>query len=731
MRRNTQRILLIAILSVPLAALVGGILAWAATKSVDLDGNGTAESSVALNVLTTFPAKIENVVTNKAVGDSFTFSYLSSGPGGWNGSVGLGTSTGIGTKWTWQTSQAVYSFTGTTCTNDICFSATAGLPSGTKRGPFSVPGRSLSPSGVTLSSSSLTSSLITFFSPPKTIVSFTSTVGQPGSGQVKYTTSVGNNTGGDLAVHLDAGPPGCCPHENQLNCSGTCVDYLTDESNCGGCGVQCAAGQFCDAGACVSSCPLGQTFCSGECVDTTSDPLNCGGCGIVCGTNQICTNSACFTCTSPQQTACDNHCTNIHTDPLNCGACGVNCALLCPSTGQGTCSNGNSCFCTTRAMSPNPAVSFTAASLLPPPAPVCETQAIDQSVPAGQSSTLGCNTAGFLAHEVLSIVKVCLDGSVPNPTTNLCADGTAPNTGPFMQLVPDPEHPVGTVDVAISPVAVGVDDPTKDGLWEPGELILLNVSVANSGSGTVTNACAKLTSPAQDLTPDDGVYNPVPVNIITDTACYPDIPGTPVSSGDCSSSPVVTPVRGLSSFGISAGSDYLGDTSRQFILHFTGKVNGVPISEDVPITLGIGSTCNPADIQGNFDGLQGLDSPMAQLIPEEDNRPLPLPNKPFSLGKTRPMKLSMSCGTVNLNDTQTLAPRITGLFNLTANQPVDITKININDSPNPYDPFFRFQTSSSGWIYNMRTRDLTAGRYRLTILIDGRKSYVTGFELKP
>src|SRR5262249_12610376 len=138
----------------------------------------------------------------------------------------------------------------------------------------------------------------------------------------------------------------------------------------------------------------------------------------------------------------------------------------------------------------------------------------------------------------------------------------------------------------------------------------------------------------------------------------------------------------------------------------------------------------PADIQGNYDGLQGLDSPMAQLIPDDDNRPLPMPSKPFALGKTRPMKLSISCGGVNLSDSQALAPRIVALFNLTTNQPVDITKININDSPNPFDPFFRFQSASSGWIYNMRTVNLTAGRYKITIQLGGRKSYVTGFELK-
>lgn len=731
MRQGVKRVMAVLLTTLLVTALVGGIVAWAATKSVDLDGNGTAESSVALNVLATFPAKIENVVTNKSVGNAFTFNYVSAGPGGFKGSVGAGTTAGVGAKWTWQTSKSVYSFTGNSCANDICFTATAGQPAGTARGPFSVPGRSLVTSGVTLSNASLTSSLIAFFSPPKVIFSATSSVGQPGSGQVAYSTTLFNPSTSDLVVHVDAGPPGCCPNENQLNCGGTCVDYLTDETNCGGCGVTCDVlhGQFCDAGTCVSICPLGQTLCGTECVDTTTDPLNCGGCGNACGTNQICTNSTCVTCTPPEQTACDNQCVNIHTDPSNCGACGVDCSVLCPSTGQGTCSQGNSCFCLVRTSAASTPLFATMATTLPPPAPVCLTQASTQTIPAGESTSLGCNPSAYLAQEVLSFVNVCLDGSTPNPTTGLCADGSTPTSGPFIQLVPDTQHPVSDVAVALSPIGVSVLETGGDGLWQPAETAQINISVANSGFATITGACATISSPEQDITPDDGISNPTSVNIITGTACYPEIPGTPATSGDCTT-PVVTPVSGLTSFTMSLPADYLGDTSRVFILHFTGTANGSPISADVPVTLGIAGICDPASAEKNYDRLKGLDSPMAALIPDDDTRPLPFPSKPFNLGKTRPMKLGMGCGTLNLNDTKALAPKIVGLFNLTTNQPVDITKININDSPNPYDPFFRFQSSSSGWIYNMRTVQLTAGKYRLTIQIDGRKNYVTGFELK-
>ena len=721
---NRQRFHLFLVAFAILGALGG--LVWAASKAVDLDANGTTESTCALNILSTFPAKVENVVTNKAVGDAFTFNWFSAGPGGFKGSVGTGTSTGVGSKWTWQTSQAIYSFTGNSCTNDICFTATAGLPVGTSRGPFSVPGRSLTTSGVTLSNTSLTSSLISFFSPPKVLFSATSSVGQPGSDQVSYTTTLSNTSLNDLTVHLDAGPPGCCPHENQLNCSGTCVDYLTDENNCGGCGIQCDTlhGQFCSEGTCLSVCPLGQTLCQGECVDTTVDPLNCGGCGHACGTNQICTNSTCITCTSPLQTACSNKCVNLHTDPLNCGACGVNCNNLCPSTGQGACSQGNSCFCVTRNSS---AASFTAPTLtsLPPPAPVCETQALTQTIPAGTSQTLPCNAATFLAKEVLSIVRVC-DGSGSPDANGICPNGLPASEGPFIQLVPDGNHPVSGVAVSLSPTGVSLKEPSGNGLWEPGETAQINVFVGNAGFATIVGGCATLSSPPQDITPEDSISNPTSVNITTATACYPDIPGTPTTSTGCTTTPAVSPVGALTPFVVSVPSGYLGDTSRLFVLHFTGTANGTPISEDVPLTLGIAGSCDPANVQGNYDGLQGFDGPLAALIPDDDPRPLPFPPKPFALGKTRPMKLSMSCGGLNLDASLALPPQIVALFNLTTNQSVDITKVNLNDSANPFDPFFRF---NSGWIYNTRTKDLTRGKYKITLQIAGKKKYVGGFEL--
>ena len=133
---------------------------FAADKNIDLDGlagNGN-ESNVALNVVSTFPTQIKNKVTSKAVNQSFRFSWPGAGPGGFFSSVPLGTTAGVRAIWTWQTSQQVFSIS-----SNITFNQTA--PGTVQRQFTGLPGRSLTSAGVTTSSASLTSSLISFFSP--------------------------------------------------------------------------------------------------------------------------------------------------------------------------------------------------------------------------------------------------------------------------------------------------------------------------------------------------------------------------------------------------------------------------------------------------------------------------------------------------------------------------------------------------------------------------------------
>jgi len=58
---------------------------------------------------------------------------------------------------------------------------------------------------------------------------------------------------------------------DQIACGQECIAVLTDTANCGGCGIPCATGQLCQAGAC--QCVSG-ILCNGACVPPDSSP--CG-----------------------------------------------------------------------------------------------------------------------------------------------------------------------------------------------------------------------------------------------------------------------------------------------------------------------------------------------------------------------------------------------------------------------------------------------------------------------
>lgn len=114
-----------------------------------------------------------------------------------------------------------------------------------------------------------------------------------------------------------------------------------DASNCGGCGVTCAAGEVCEfsgdryqfngvsgpgRGECV--CP-----CGSSCFDLSSDVRNCGMCNKGCGgigahQYDYCQNGKCeYECDANWRDCnSDGICeTNVRSDPANCGGCGIRC----------------------------------------------------------------------------------------------------------------------------------------------------------------------------------------------------------------------------------------------------------------------------------------------------------------------------------------------------------------------------------------------------------------------
>jgi len=159
-------------------------------------------------------------------------------------------------------------------------------------------------------------------------------------------------------------------------------------------------------------------------------------------------------------------------------------------------------------------------------------------------------------------------------------------------------------------------------------------------------------------------------------------------------------------------------------LHFTGNVNGGPFTMDVPLSLGIADNCVPGSGSGDYDGLNGLISPMGPMVPEGEPLPLPLPR--INAGSSKPLKLQVLCGTQSLGTGETDQPEIVRLSEATRGD-LDIPSLDLNDSANPDDPFFKWDPAMPGWRFQMRTANLGEGTFTLTIRIAGRKDYVTGF----
>ena len=163
---------------------------------------------------------------------------------------------------------------------------------------------------------------------------------------------------------IQPGAAPVCPPE-LITCPGRggeqfCTKILYDPSNCGTCGLVCAANTYCNMGKCelrpeppppsdagAASCPAALATCSPKpgitiCTDLFKDRNNCGGCNLVCPPDLFCDMGKCVPPQGPGDGGAPNGCppplrgcgtatgTQICVDVLwdrgNCGACG----LVCP-----------------------------------------------------------------------------------------------------------------------------------------------------------------------------------------------------------------------------------------------------------------------------------------------------------------------------------------------------------------------------------------------------------------
>lgn len=118
------------------------------------------------------------------------------------------------------------------------------------------------------------------------------------------------------------------------DCNGTCVNFESDNANCGACGTECQAGEVCTAGSCEPiMCGANEVLCGGACIDPTNNNTYCGATDCSTGNDadngDSCDPNGGFSCTNgvcacmPGSTDCDSDsmCDNLQTSNAHCGAC--------------------------------------------------------------------------------------------------------------------------------------------------------------------------------------------------------------------------------------------------------------------------------------------------------------------------------------------------------------------------------------------------------------------------
>jgi hypothetical protein len=587
----------------------------------------------------------------------------------------------------------------------------------------------------------------------------------------------------------DAG--GCapiCPGVGEEYCSGVCVDTLNDDNNCGGCDITCALDEYCDTGSCQSICPVGMSYCNGACVDLQNDPLNCGACANVCASNDVCQGGGCNSCQAPLKTNCNNECVNTNTDPFNCGECGNVCDFSnCPSTGQGTCSQGMSCQClpaagaeadlflfapTPTEPSPVSIVRVPAPRTTPkvtreqPPSRKVEptdradrkqrssplrTEAIESVSEPGRIAGRGAGraklerTAGESTTAAAATVVEAPVCEFLDPIVTM----TIPDGGSFTQcqsgaLVGREVFTRTTVvrDGAVAgvgPCAVIVPAPdTTINDFEPTTSSI--VVIDESGDGllqpgeeadlyveVLNVGPLPLTNPVATISSPPDQFNPEPVMVLSGSVLFPEFPEF-TDVADCNTPPVLEPQMTQTPFTIVVPENQDSDVGRVFTINIQGD-NGQQVNVDLPVVIGIGEKCDLTKLNGEaYDGVEGFLSPLdSRLVPK--GAPIVYSSANLNQGSNVPLKFRVTCDGVTLNEAAIdPKPQIVELVHDTLG-PQPLMNINADNNSNPDDPFFDCSTNRCE--FGLRTEMLPDGTYVITIQLADSRVFQGGFTIVP
>jgi hypothetical protein len=242
-----------------------------------------------------------------------------------------------------------------------------------------------------------------------------------------------------------------------------------------------------DGGGGEGGCPPGETLCDSACTDTTSDPTNCGGCGVACAapwdhTEPVCVDSYCVVRCQPGwvdldgepgcEQACpgggpetcngaDDDCDGATDNGFPCAAgAAVACTTDCLTRGTGTCT----------AACAEPA----SADCAPPPE--------------------ACNGADDDCDGTTDEELPCSPGD-PMPCTTPCGSG---GSGACTALC---EIPAGAACTPPPEACNGADDDCDGAVDEDfsciaGTVVGCSTSCGSAGSGRCTDRCTLPTGAA-------------------------------------------------------------------------------------------------------------------------------------------------------------------------------------------------------------------------------------------